>query len=467
MKLRSFITFAAAALVSSAFAQSTGGISDEMLSEIRTYADNSPAQKALQNALAKNSIASLVVNNANPNRLDMNFTHRVPSKGITNQRSSGRCWLFTGLNFLRAQAMLEHNLPELKLSQNFNYFYDQLEKSNLFLQSVVDNAKDPLDNQFNKWLFAHALNDGGQFTGIADNLMKYGIVPDYVMPETYQSEHTAEMRQLLTWKLREDGLELRKMVAEKKSAKEIEKRKTQMLGEIYRILTLNLGEPPTEFTFTQKDSKGNVVGTEKYTPKQFYDKFMGNNLADDYVMIMNDPTRPYYEVYEIDLDRHTYDGKNWKYVNLPMDEIKAMAIESIKDSTAMYFSCDVKKYLDREGGTIDLMNYDYESLLGTKFGMDKAQRIETGTSGSSHAMTLIGVNITENGIPDKWLIENSWGINPSNGKQGHLIATDDWMNEYLFRLVVNKKYVPAKTLKLLDKKATMLPAWDPMFADEE
>lgn len=467
MKLQSIITLSAMALACTAFAQTKGGISEDMLTEIRTYADNSPSQKALRNAMAKNSIATLVVNNENPNRLDMNFSHRVPSKGITNQRSSGRCWLFTGLNFLRAQAMMEHNLPELKLSQNYNFFYDQLEKSNLFLQSVIDYGKQPIDSEQNKWLFAHALADGGQFTGIADNLMKYGIVPDYVMPETYQSEHTADMRQLLTWKLREDGLELRQMVADKKSAKDIEKRKTEMLGEIYRILALNLGEPPTEFTFTQKDKKGNVIETKKYTPKEFYNKFMGNNLAEDYIMFMNDPTRPYYKVYEIDLDRHTYDGKNWRYLNLPMEEIKAMAIESIKDSTAMYFSCDVKKYLDREGGTLDLQNYDYESLFGTKFGMDKAQRIATGSSGSSHAMTLIGVNITEEGTPDKWLIENSWGINPSNGKQGHLIATDEWMDEYLFRLVVNKNYVPEQTLKLLEGEATILPAWDPMFAPEE
>lgn len=467
MKLQSIITLSAMALACTAFAQTKGGISEDMLTEIRTYADNSPSQKALRNAMAKNSIATLVVNNENPNRLDMNFSHRVPSKGITNQRSSGRCWLFTGLNFLRAQAMMEHNLPELKLSQNYNFFYDQLEKSNLFLQSVIDYGKQPIDSEQNKWLFAQALADGGQFTGIADNLMKYGIVPDYVMPETYQSEHTADMRQLLTWKLREDGLELRQMVADKKSAKDIEKRKTEMLGEIYRILALNLGEPPTEFTFTQKDKKGNVIETKKYTPKEFYNKFMGNNLAEDYIMFMNDPTRPYYKVYEIDLDRHTYDGKNWRYLNLPMEEIKAMAIESIKDSTAMYFSCDVKKYLDREGGTLDLQNYDYESLFGTKFGMDKAQRIATGSSGSSHAMTLIGVNITEEGTPDKWLIENSWGINPSNGKQGHLIATDEWMDEYLFRLVVNKNYVPEQTLKLLEGEATILPAWDPMFAPEE
>ncbi|MDE6265851.1 MAG: C1 family peptidase [Muribaculaceae bacterium] len=467
MKLHSIFALTALSLVATATAQTKGGISEEMINEIRTYADHSPAQKALRNAMAQNSIATLVVNNENPNRLDMNFSHRVPSKGITNQRSSGRCWLFTGLNFLRAQAMLEHDLPELKLSQNYNFFFDQLEKSNLFLQSVIDYAAQPIDSQQNKWLFAHALNDGGQFTGIADNLMKYGVVPDYVMPETYQSEHTADMRQLLTWKLREDGLELRKMVAEKKSAKDIEKRKTAMLGEIYRILSLNLGEPPTEFTYTRKDSKGNVIDTQKYTPKEFYNKFMGNNLAEDYMMIMNDPTRPYYKVFEIDLDRHTYDGKNWRYLNLPMEEIKAMAIESIKDSTAMYFSCDVKKFLDREGGTLDLQNYDYESLFGTKFGMDKAERIATGSSGSSHAMTLIGVNITEDGTPDKWLIENSWGINPSNGKKGHLIATDEWMDEYLFRLVVNKKYVPENTLKLLDGKATMLPAWDPMFAPEE
>ena len=175
---------------------------------------------------------------------------------------------------------------------------------------------------------------------------------------------------------------------------------------------------------------------------------------------MNDPTRPYWKLYEIDYDRHNYDGQNWTYVNLPIETIKEMAIASIKDSTMMYFSCDVGKFLDRERGVLDPENYDYASLLGIDFGMDKADRIRTYGSASSHAMTLVAVDLDKNDKPVKWMVENSWGKGPNDG---HLIMTDRWFDEYMFRLVVNKKYAPKKVLDVLKQKPTLLPAWDPMF----
>ena len=180
-------------------------------------------------------------------------------------------------------------------------------------------------------------------------------------------------------------------------------------------------------------------------------------------MLMNDPSREYGKVYEIRYDRHLYDGQNWLYVNLPIERIKEMAIASIKDNVAMYFSCDVAKQLNRPKGVCDLENYDYESLLGVKFTMDKKQRILTHASGSSHAMTLVGVNL-EDGVPDRWLVENSWG---DTGYKGHIIMTDDWFNEYMFRLVVERKYVPEDVLKMLEQTPVQLPAWDPMFLNEE
>ncbi len=180
---------------------------------------------------------------------------------------------------------------------------------------------------------------------------------------------------------------------------------------------------------------------------------------------MNDPSREYYKVYEITNDRHRYDGKNWTYLNLPMDDIKEMAIASLKDSTMMYFSCDVNKFLDSERGLLDVNNYDYDSLFGTTFGMDKKQRIQTHASSSSHAMTVKAVDLDANGKPVKWMVENSWGTN--RGYQGHLIMTDEWFNEYMFRLVVETKYAPAKILNMLKQEPVQLPAWDPMYAPEE
>ena len=190
---------------------------------------------------------------------------------------------------------------------------------------------------------------------------------------------------------------------------------------------------------------------------------MGTDLEGGYVMLMNDPSRPYYKTYEIEYDRHVYDGDNWLYVNLPVERIKEMAIASIKDGNAMYFSCDVGKCLDRAKGVADLDNFDYESLLGIQFGMDKKERIQTHASGSSHAMNLIAVDIKD-GKPVKWMVENSWG---QTGYKGKLIMTDRWFDEYMFRLVVERKYVPADILKLLDGKPELLPAWDPMFLPEE
>lgn len=437
-----------------------GGINEAMLQRIRSSYQPTPSEMALSNALRNVDIDVLATSADNKNRIDDNFSHRVKSKGITNQKSSGRCWLFTGLNVLRSQMMSEHNLPNLELSQNYNFFYDQLEKANLFLQGVIDTSSLPYDDRTVEWLFKHPMADGGQYTGLSDNLMKYGVVPKSVMVETVSSSSTAKLGRMLKRKLREQGLKLRKMSEEGESSEELAKEKELMLGEIYRILSLTLGQPPKEFTWTRKDKEGNIVSSKTYTPQQFYKEFAGNDLKNDFVMLMNDPTREYYKLYEIDYDRHTYDGNNWTYINLPVDDIKKMAIESIKDNTMMYFSCDVNKYLDRERGLLDLNNFDYDSLFGVDFGMDKADRIKTFDSASSHAMTLVAVDLDENGSPRKWLVENSWG---PGANDGHLIMTDKWFDEYMFRLVVNKKYVPQKILDVLKQKPEKLPAWDPMF----
>lgn len=442
-------------------AMAQGGISDEALKKIKEGYKGTPEEIALRNAISRNDINKLAVNLDSQANVDTYFSHKVPSKGITDQESSGRCWLFTGMNVLRAEMIKKYNLGPFQFSQNYSFFWDQLEKSNLFLQGIVDTKQLPADDRKVDWLFKHALGDGGQFTGVSDIITKYGLVPAEVMPETYSSNNTSRMSNLLNLKLKEFGLELREM---KNDAKKLEARKLEMLGFIYRFLVLNLGEPPTEFEWTMYDAAGKPVSTKKYTPKSFYDEYVGKDLKGSYVLFMNDPTRDFYKVYEIEYDRHQYDGENWVYVNLPIEEIKKMAIASIKDSTMMYFSCDVGKFYNREKGILDVNYYDYGSLMGTEFGMDKRERILTGSSGSSHAMTLMAVDLDENGNPKKWMVENSWGM---TGFKGHLIMTDEWFNEYMFRLVVDKKYVPQNILDLMEQKPTMLPPWDPMFAPEE
>lgn len=462
--MKKHITLACLAALTLTVQAQQGGISNEMLKQIQSSYKNTSADKAIRNAIGGTDIRKLSLNQENQQGLDTDFSIKVESKGITDQQSSGRCWLFTGLNVMRAKAIARYNLPSLEFSQAYSFFWDQLEKSNLFLQGVIDTAKEPMSNQTVEWLFKHPLSDGGTFTGVADIVSKYGLVPKEVMPETYSSEHTSQMSSLIGLKLKEYGLELRESVQKGMDVKKIEARKTEMLETVYRILVLNLGVPPTEFDYVRKDVKGNPVETEHHTPMSFLEKYGDKNLLTNYVMVMNDPSREYYKCYEIDFDRHRYDGKNWTYVNLPIEEIKEMAIASLKDSTRMYFSSDVTQ-LDSKRGLLDVNNYDFGSLLGTTFGMDKKQRIQTFASMSAHAMTLMAVGLDENGKPKKWMVENSWGA--QSGYKGHLIMTDEWFNEYMFRLVLETKYVPKKVLDIFKQKPVRLPAWDPMFAPEE
>lgn len=445
-------------------AENNGGISCCTLKSLRESYQPTAAEKALANAAAGTSLDELAHTRASRNGNDTYFSHKVESRGITDQKRSGRCWLFTGLNVLRSQMMAANDLPELKLSQAYNFFYDQLEKSNLFLQSIIDSADKPMDDKRVDWLFRNPLSDGGQFTGLADNILKYGVVPASVMEETFSTDNTSRISSLIALKLREDGLELRKMKAEGKTDEEIRSRKGDMLKEVYRMLAMTIGEPVESFTWTRYDKKGKPVSTKTYTPLEFYKEYAGNDLKNDYVMLMNDPSRPYYKLYEIDLDRHVYDGDNWRYVNVPIEDIKEIAMESIKDSTMMYFSCDVGKFLDRDKGYLDPDAYDYESLMGVEFGMDKADRIRSYASASSHAMTLMAVDLDENGKPKKWMVENSWG---SGANDGHLIMTDKWFDEYMFRLVADKKYAPKRVLDVLKQTPELLPAWDPLFSDEK
>ncbi|OIP00517.1 MAG: aminopeptidase, partial [Bacteroidetes bacterium CG2_30_33_31] len=347
-------------------------------------------------------------------------------------------------------------------SQTFLFFYDQLEKANLFLEGIIDTRTKPLEDKRVEWLLKNPIGDGGQWTGLVDLATKYGIVPEDVMPESYNSENTRIISELLANNLKADAMEIRTMASQKKSDAAISSRKIEMLSDIYKVLALSLGEPPTEFSwrFTDKDNK--ISELINYTPITFYKKWVNINLT-DYVMFMNDPSRPFYKLYEIDYDRHLLEGGNWKYINLPINEIKDYAKKSIIANEAMYFSCDVGKQLDIDRGYLDINNYNYSGLFSVNFEMDKKQRIETFASGSTHGMTLVGLDVDKEDKSTKWLLENSWGM---KGYKGFLIMTDDWFSEYMFRLVINKKYIPEQVMKILETKAVMLPPWDPMFADE-
>lgn len=451
-----------------ATAQTKGGeLSADMLKDIVKENKQVPANRALVNAVTANAIDDLVKSRDNAGALDTYFSIETPKQSITDQQSSGRCWMFSGFNVLRSNYTHQHgDSLQLELSQAYLFFYDQLEKANLMLQGAIDTGKKPLDDQRVQFFFHYPINDGGTFCGVADLAEKYGLVPKEVMPETFTSDNTSKARQLVASKLREYGLQLRDMVAKNKSQASLNKAKVRMLSQIYRMLEMTIGQPPQTFTYAFKNKNGRAVAAQReYTPQSFYQEVVGGPLNGTFIMVMNDPRRPYYKTFEVEYDRHTYDGHNWRYLNLPMDDIEQLAIASLRDGRKLYSSYDVGKQLDRKRGYADTQNFEYGALFGTTFGMDKAQRIATFDSGSTHAMTLTAVDLDANGKAKKWKVENSWG--GDWGQKGCLIMTDRWFREYTFRLVVDKKYVSQKLLDAYAQEPTMVMPEDPLFLPDE
>ena len=455
----------------SLMAQSLG---QNELSELKASFNNDAFAKSIHNIIATNKgIKALAYNPAAVQGTDDFFKYNVEVSGITDQKSSGRCWMFTSMNQLRPAVMKKYNIKTFDFSHNYSYFWDILEKANLFLENVIKTSDKPFGDRAVDELFRSPVGDGGVWNLFYNIGEKYGVVPADVMPETEQSNSTGQFLGIVNERLRKGGYEIRQVF--EKALKVMrsgisgdphtnaEKVKMETLKDVYRVLAICLGEPPTEFTWKFRDNDGKIQ-TVKTTPQEFYKSIVPADYnAKDYLMIMNDPTREYYKIYEIDNYRNTIEGINWTYLNLPNEDIKKAAVASIKAGEPMYASCDVGKQSNTAGGVgyMDPGMYDYGQLLGIDLNMDKKARILTRQSGSSHAMLIVAVDTDDNDNPLKWKFENSWG--PQAGKGGYLIFTDKWFDEYMFRIVINRKYLDKKAIKSLDQKPVMLPAWDYMF----
>ncbi|MFI3316232.1 MAG: C1 family peptidase [Rikenellaceae bacterium] len=448
-----------------ASASAQNGIIDKNeLEQIRSSYNQDVSTKAIRNAIQSNSnLKTLSLDCDVENSFNHTFKYEAKlNKTITDQHSSGRCWMFTSMNVLRPQLAEHFNLNSFNFSQNFNYFWDIFEKSNLFLENIIDSKDQPIDDRQVVVYFSSPIDDGGVWNHFYNISKKYGVVPAEVMPETVHSNATSSMMSIIKERLRKGGMDIRNANDNKAKAAEIEDIKIATLKDIYRTLALCLGEPPVVFDWHYTDKDGNAQVIKDYTPEQFFTDIVPENYTpQSYIMTMNDPTRPYYKVYDIENYRNTQEGANWVFLNLPAEDLKAAALKSIKAGESMYISCDVGKQLNSKAGKMAMGMYDVESLLGIDLSMDKRSRILSRQSGSSHAMTLMACDTDEDDKPTKWRVENSWG--DSSGDKGYLTFTDEWFDNYIFRVVVKSEYLDQKAKKALSQEVVKLPIWDYMF----
>ncbi len=380
---------------------------------------------------------------------------------ITNQKQSGRCWMFAALNTMRFDIMKKLDLDSFELSQNYTLFYDKLEKSNYFLENILATLDEPTAGRLIAHLLRDPLGDGGQWDMLCNLVNKYGVAPKDAMPETVASSSTREMTRFMTKKLREFACVLREGHAQGKSIEELRGQKEGMLRDIYNILCISLGTPPKAFTFEVRNKKKEFIRDEGITGVEFFKKYVGWDMG-EYVSLINAPTadKPYHKTYTVKMLGNITEGRPVKYLNLPIEDLKAAAIKQMQDGKPVWFGCDVGQDSLRDSGIMDLDAIRADELFGTTFGMDKAQRLDYGDSLMTHAMVFQGVNLDADGKPTRWRVENSWGEEP--GEKGYYVMSDAWFSEYTYQVVVNKKYLTPAQQAELEQPPIPLEPWDPM-----
>ena len=436
-------------------------ITKEMLELLQEKCSGDKACRVAMNAVTENGLKAAATNGEVRRNTRHSFSVNLKQGAITDQKQSGRCWMFAAMNTFRYEVIKKLNLENFELSQNYILFYDKLEKCNYFLESILETLDEPTEDRLISWLLMAPVNDGGQWDMLSSLVEKYGVVPKYAMPETKSSSATGEMDSVLTLRLREDACRLRKAYAQGMSREELAEKKVAMLEEIYRILCICLGEPPKVFDLEVEDKDGGFIRDIGLTPLAFFEKYVGLNL-NDYISLINAPTadKPYHRSYSVKYLGSVKEGRQVRYLNLEIEELKKAAIAQLKDGAPVWFGCDVGKFSAREGGVMDMKLFGLDELLDVKFGMDKAERLEYGESLMTHAMVFMGVNLDEEGKPNRWRVENSWG--EKSGEKGYYVMSDEWFDEFMYQVVVNKKYLPESFLKEYEAEPIMLEPWDPM-----
>ncbi|MGD8500238.1 MAG: C1 family peptidase [Phycisphaerales bacterium] len=437
-----------------------GALEPGTINKIRSTFRMDSHTRAMYNSITNNDITSLALNRDVLRRHNEIFSHKIETKGITNQNKSGRCWLFAGLNVLRPIVIEKHNLESFEFSQTYLAFWDKLEKANCFLEHIIEfRDRDILDREM-EFILRKPIPDGGYWENVVNLVEKYGVVPKGIMPETNSSGNTSLMNVLVSRKLRADAVKLREMHEESKPVKKLRAKKTKMLAEVYKMLVMNLGEPPSEFQWRFEDANSVVSELTTYTPKSFYEEFVGVDLR-EYVDIFNDPSKPYGKHYQIGLTRNLYDGDDAHFANVELQTLKDIAVKAVLADEPLWFSCDVGKDQSKEHGIMAMEMFDYDSIYGTDMAMSKAQRSLFRESVPNHAMVLIGVDMQDE-KPVKWLVENSWG--EEKGSEGLWTLYDSWFDTNVYSIIVKKEFVPEEVLKIFEQPAIKRPVWDPMYS---
>ncbi|XP_053562119.1 bleomycin hydrolase [Bombina bombina] len=400
------------------------------------------------------------------------FQHTIPAEGkpVTNQKNSGRCWIFSCLNVMRLPFMKKFNIEEFEFSQSYLFFWDKVERCYYFLNAFVETAqeKDPIDGRLVQFLLSNPCCDGGQWDMLVNLIEKHGVVPKKCFPESHTSEATRRMNDILNHKMREYCLRLRNMVSSGSTKDEISTALDTMIEEVYRVVSICLGSPPDTFSWEYRDKEKTFHKIGPVTPLEFYKEHVKPLYnVEDKICLVNDP-RPaneYGKVYTVKFLGNMVGGRRTLYNNQPIEILKKLAASSIKEGEAVWFGCDVGKHFHGKLGINDMKIFDHELVFGLSIkNLNKAERLIFGDSLMTHAMALTAVTEKEGqeGEYEKWRVENSWG--DDRGNKGYLIMTDDWFSEYVYEIVVDKKFVPEEVLDVLKQEPVVLPAWDPMGA---
>ncbi|MCC7146878.1 MAG: C1 family peptidase [Phycisphaeraceae bacterium] len=443
-------------------AQAAGSLTTDDLHRLRTDFDAKPAYRLAQNAVTQVGIKQASLNRAVVTTTDHTFSHLLDDWKATDQKNSGRCWLFAGLNLLRVGAMKKMNLKEFEFSQNYIFFWDKLERANYFLESIIATASRPLDDRAVAFLLSRPLDDGGQWNMFVNLVHKYGLVPKSVMPETDSSSNTGPMNEMLLGQLRQAACQLRQSAQAGADLPALRQAKDSVLAVIHRILCIHLGTPPVNFDWQWMDKDRAFHRDGLLTPRQFAEKYVTLAL-DDYVCVVHDPrpTSPMDRTYTVEFLGNVIDGGRVLYLNVAMPLIKQIAMQTIMDGQPVWFGCDVDKMMRQDLGLWDTRAFDYAGVYDTSFTLDKAQRLLYHHSLMTHAMLFTGVDVVDH-RPRRWRVENSWG--KDDGRKGFFVMNDSWFDEYVFEAAVRQSALPSALQAALAQAPIVLPPWDPMGA---